>query len=50
KNIASHIVAYPTLSEFKKSVAGNYFIPVLYSNNVRSLVRFLIKIFGKKLG
>ncbi|ORU69330.1 dihydrolipoamide dehydrogenase, partial [Francisella tularensis subsp. holarctica] len=49
KNMASHIVAYPTLSELNKRLAGNYFIPVLYSNKVRSLVRFLIKIFGKKL-
>ncbi|BCL54047.1 dihydrolipoamide dehydrogenase [Francisella tularensis subsp. holarctica FSC022] len=49
KNMASHIVAYPTLSELNKRLAGNYFIPVLYSNKVRSLVRFLMKIFGKKL-
>ncbi|MDE5012593.1 dihydrolipoamide dehydrogenase, partial [Francisella tularensis subsp. holarctica] len=44
KNMASHIVSYPTLSELNKRLAGNYFIPVLYSNKGRSLGRCLIKI------
>ncbi|MDE4982348.1 dihydrolipoamide dehydrogenase, partial [Francisella tularensis subsp. holarctica] len=48
KNMSSHIVAYPTLSELNKIFAVNFFIPLLYSNKVRILVRFLIKIFGKK--
>ncbi|MDE5028312.1 dihydrolipoamide dehydrogenase, partial [Francisella tularensis subsp. holarctica] len=49
KPMASHIVAYTNLIELNKRLAGNYFIPVLDSNKVRSLVRFLINIFGKKL-
>lgn len=49
KDMASHIVAYPTLSELNKRIAGSYFTPKLYSNKVRRLVRLLMKIFGKRL-
>lgn len=47
--MASHIVAYPTLSELNKRIAGSYFTPKLYSNKVRRLVRLLMKVFGKRL-
>lgn len=49
KNMTSHIVAYPTLSELNKRLAGNYFTPTLYSSKVKTVVRFMMKIFGKKL-
>lgn len=49
KNMASHIVAYPTLSELNKRLAGNYFTPTLYSEKVKKLVRFMLKIFGKRI-
>ncbi|AEE26892.1 dihydrolipoyl dehydrogenase family protein [Francisella hispaniensis] len=49
KDMASHIVAYPTLSELNKRIAGSYFTPKLYSNKVRRLVRLLMKVFGKRL-
>ncbi|APC92227.1 MULTISPECIES: dihydrolipoyl dehydrogenase family protein [Francisella] len=49
KNMTSHIVAYPTLSELNKRLAGSYFTPILYSTKVKKLVGFLMKVFGKKL-
>lgn len=49
KQMTSHIVAYPTLSELNKRVAGSYFTPVLYSKKVKTIVRILLKIFGKKI-
>lgn len=45
KAMASHIVAYPTLSELNKRVAGSYFTPTLYSSKVKKVVRILMKIF-----
>ncbi len=36
KAMASHIVAYPSLSELNKRVAGSYFTPTLYSEKVKS--------------
>ena len=49
KAMASHIVAYPSLSELNKRVAGSYFTPTLYSEKVKKVVGILMKIFGKKL-
>jgi len=49
KAMASHIVAYPSLSELNKRVAGSYFTPTLYSKKVKKVVRLLMKIFGKRL-
>ena len=49
KAMASHIVAYPSLSELNKRVAGSYFTPTLYSEKVRKTVRILMKVFGKKI-
>jgi pyruvate/2-oxoglutarate dehydrogenase complex dihydrolipoamide dehydrogenase (E3) component len=49
KAMASHIVAYPSLSELNKRVAGSYFTPTLYSEKVRKVVMLLMKIFGKKI-
>lgn len=49
KAMASHIVAYPTLSELNKRVAGSYFTPTLYSPKVKKIVRIMMKLFGKKI-
>ncbi|AIT09917.1 dihydrolipoamide dehydrogenase [Candidatus Francisella endociliophora] len=49
KNMTSQIIAYPTLSELNKRLAGNYFTPTLYGSKVKAIVRFMMKIFGKKL-
>lgn len=49
KAMTSHIVAYPTLSELNKRVAGSYFTPTLYSPKVKKIVRFMMKVFGKKI-
>jgi pyruvate/2-oxoglutarate dehydrogenase complex dihydrolipoamide dehydrogenase (E3) component len=49
KAMASYIVAYPSLSELNKRVAGSYFTPTLYSEKVRKVVMLLMKIFGKKI-
>jgi len=49
KAMASHIVAYPSLNELNKRVAGSYFTPTLYSKKVKKVVSVLMKIFGKKL-
>ena len=49
KAMASHIVAYPSLSELNKRVAGSYFTPTLYSEKVKKIVRLLMKIFGRRL-
>ncbi|BCD90312.1 hypothetical protein fh0823_04510 [Francisella halioticida] len=43
KQMASHIVPYPTLSELNKRVAGSYFTPSLYSEKVKRIVSFLLK-------
>jgi pyruvate/2-oxoglutarate dehydrogenase complex dihydrolipoamide dehydrogenase (E3) component len=43
KQMASHIVPYPTLSELNKRIAGSYFTPSLYSEKVKKIVRFLLK-------
>ncbi len=43
--LADITVAYPTLSEINKRVAGNYYTPLLFSSKTRKLVRFLSK-FG----
>jgi pyruvate/2-oxoglutarate dehydrogenase complex dihydrolipoamide dehydrogenase (E3) component len=49
KAMASHIVAYPSLNELNKRVAGSYFTPTLYSKKVKKVVSVLMKIFVKKL-
>lgn len=49
KNMASHIVPYPTLSEINKRVAGSYFTGMLYSKKMKMIVRTMLKMFGKKI-
>lgn len=41
--IAKSIVAYPTLSEVSKRVAGSFYTPVLFGNKMQKLVRFLMR-------
>jgi pyruvate/2-oxoglutarate dehydrogenase complex dihydrolipoamide dehydrogenase (E3) component len=41
--IAGLIAPYPTLSEVSKRVAGTFFVPTLFSERTRTLVRFLMK-------
>ncbi len=41
--MASLIAPYPTLSEVSKRAAGSYFIPSLFSERTRKIVRFLLK-------
>jgi pyruvate/2-oxoglutarate dehydrogenase complex dihydrolipoamide dehydrogenase (E3) component len=41
--IAGLIAPYPTLSEVSKRVAGTFFVPTLFSERTRKLVRFLMK-------
>ncbi len=41
--IAGLIAPYPTLSEITKRVAGTYFVPTLFSERTRKLVRFLMR-------
>lgn len=41
--LAGLIAPYPTLSEVSKRVAGSYFVPSLFSEKTRKLVRFLMK-------
>lgn len=38
------IAPYPTLSEISKRVAGQFYTPKLFSNGMRRLVRFLLKL------
>ena len=40
--MASHVVAYQTLSELNRRLTGNYLIPSLYSDKVKKIVRFLL--------
>lgn len=44
KAITKNILPYPTLSEINKQVVGEYYKPLLFSNKVKGLVKFL-KIF-----
>jgi len=44
-DVASLIAPYPTLSEASKRAAGSYFVPMLFGERTRRLVRFLLK-FG----
>lgn len=41
--LAGLIAPYPTLSEISKRVAGSYFVPSLFSEKTRRIVRFLMK-------
>jgi pyruvate/2-oxoglutarate dehydrogenase complex dihydrolipoamide dehydrogenase (E3) component len=41
--MASLIAPYPTLSEVSKRAAGSYFVPSLFSERTRKVVRFLLK-------
>ena len=42
--IASMIAPYPTLSEIGKRAAGNFFLPKLFSDRSRRLVRLLARL------
>lgn len=42
--MAGHVVAYPTLSEINKRVAGSAFTAQLFSDKVRRVVRFLLRL------
>jgi pyruvate/2-oxoglutarate dehydrogenase complex dihydrolipoamide dehydrogenase (E3) component len=44
RSLTDVIVAYPTLSEISKRVAGEYYKPKLFSPFVKKMVRFLLKI------
>jgi len=35
------VAPYPTLSELTKRAAGSFYVPTLFSNRTRKLVRFL---------
>ncbi len=39
--MAQSIAPYPTLGEVGKRAAGSYFIPKLFSDRTKSIVRFL---------
>jgi pyruvate/2-oxoglutarate dehydrogenase complex dihydrolipoamide dehydrogenase (E3) component len=41
--MAGVIAPYPTLSEVSKRAAGSYFMPKLFSERTRKIVRFLLK-------
>lgn len=43
-DVASLIAPYPTLSEASKRAAGSWFVPKLFSERTRALVRFLLKL------
>jgi pyruvate/2-oxoglutarate dehydrogenase complex dihydrolipoamide dehydrogenase (E3) component len=43
--MADVVAPYPTLSEVSKRAAGSYFVPKLFSDRTRKLVRFLLR-FG----
>jgi len=43
KQMASHIVPYPTISELNKRISGSYFTTTLYSKKIKKLVSFLLK-------
>ncbi len=45
-SMASYIVPYPTFGEISKRVAGSYFTESLFSERTKSIVRFLMRIFG----
>lgn len=42
-DLANLIAPYPTLSEASKRAAGSFFVPMLFSERTRRLVRFLLK-------
>ena len=42
--VANLIAPYPTLSEVNKRVAGSFFIPMLFSERTKRLVRWLAKL------
>jgi pyruvate/2-oxoglutarate dehydrogenase complex dihydrolipoamide dehydrogenase (E3) component len=44
KDVAQLIVAYPTVSEINKRVAGSYFTPKIFSPKVKKIVGFIAKI------
>jgi len=44
--MAGAIAPYPTLSEISKRAAGSYFVPTLFSERTRKIVRFLMKWFS----
>jgi pyruvate/2-oxoglutarate dehydrogenase complex dihydrolipoamide dehydrogenase (E3) component len=41
--MASAIAPYPTLGEVSKRAAGSYYVPKLFSERTRKIVRFLLK-------
>ncbi len=42
--VAGMIAPYPTLSEIGKRAAGNFFLPTLFSDRSRRLVRLLARL------
>lgn len=44
RSFTDAIAPYPTLSEISKRVAGEYYKPLLFSNKIRRLVRWLNKL------
>jgi pyruvate/2-oxoglutarate dehydrogenase complex dihydrolipoamide dehydrogenase (E3) component len=42
KDIAGCIIPYPTRGEISKQVAGAFYAPMLFSNKMRKLVKFLM--------
>ncbi len=42
--MASMIAPYPTLGEASKRIAGSFYTPTLFSERIRRVVRFLLKI------
>ena len=44
-DIASSVIPYPTYLEINKRTAGQYYSPKIFSDRIRSVVRFLAR-FG----
>ncbi|MGE0657960.1 MAG: dihydrolipoamide dehydrogenase, partial [Reyranellaceae bacterium] len=42
--VAGLVLAYPTLSEINKRAAGNFYSDKIFSDRVRKLVRFLLRL------
>ena len=41
--MASLITPYPTLGEVNRRVATNFYLPLLFSDKIKWIVRFLLK-------
>lgn len=44
RSLTDSIIAYPTVSEISKRIAGEYYKPKLFSTKVKKMVRLLLKL------